>query len=49
VALVFHRQEVCIHQIGQSLGSLIVFFLTSTTLVFFSGVLTTRDSTKVSL
>ena len=48
VALVFHRQEVCIHQIGQSLGSLIVFFLTSTTLVFFSGVLTTRDGAKVS-
>jgi len=40
-ALAFHLQEACTRQTGRSLGSLLVFFLTCTTLVFFSGVLAT--------
>ena len=40
-ALDFHLQEDSTRQTGRSLGSLLVFFLTSATLVFFSGVLAT--------
>jgi hypothetical protein len=49
VPLAFHPQEACTHQTGRTKKSLLVFFLTGTTLVLFSSVLTTRDSAKVSL
>jgi hypothetical protein len=47
--LAFHHPKFCTRQTVQSLGSLFVFFLSCATLVFFSGVLTTRYGAKVSL